>query len=278
MKKLTIILMLSGLVLFSPCLLAQNFSVKLLLGSISVKKTTDTWRNPSGYYNTSTTSILSQNAGIDISAEFIFWFNRNFGVGAGVGFFESGLNGSIGNFDYKPESGYLGGFSYTPELKSQLLPLTASVYFCYPLKDMINLKLFGGLGYYFGTIENIMDNLEFRAGTNSAIDGFLPYYFKSDISTIAPHFGAGVEMGMSQNTYFTVEVIYRKLSFSDFKTSLTQGGELTPSLSGENVVTDSTFLLERLVSESSQAGDLVYDLNILNFSGFSIRGGIKFKF
>lgn len=278
MKKTVILLTLSLLVMFSPCLSAQNFSIKLMLGSSSVKNTTDSWRDPSGYFNTSLDSILSQDTGVELGAEFIFWFNDYFGLGAGGGYFETGLNGSIGNFNYKPETGYHGGFSYTPELKSQLIPITASVYFCYPLKHLINLKLFGGLGYYFGKVENIMDSLDFKSGTDRTATGYLPYYFKSDISTIAPHFGLGVELGLSMNTFFVVDAFYRKLSFSDFKTSLIKGGDPEPGQSGVSIHNDQTFLLERLITVNPAAGDLAYDMELLDFSGFSIRGGIEFRF
>jgi len=291
MKKYYFPVILCFLLFFPFNLESKQLFVKMSFGLTPWGEMHDAWFTTTDYYAYSTTPAGRARPGLDISIEFIYQINSNIGFSFGTGYFSKSLYGNPGQFVTPPDTGdFVGTFSYTPELASDIYPLYLSGIFSFPVMSKVKWNFLGGMGYYFARIrcKNVDKTAE---GTGTApLWNYVGWKLESNSGAVGYFVGTCLDFDLSLNMFLSVEALYRSLNFKRLKTSsltYTQiisiriSREVNLDQAEENVrelVDDSTFFyLQRVLGNENQ-GDIDYRVSGFDCSGFLFRIGIKFRF
>lgn len=178
-------------------------------------------------------------------------------------------------------------FSCSPKLSSEAIPIYLTAIFSFPVKSSIQLNFLGGIGYYLGKIKGTEIVGERGELDNPyMIANRLLWKFESRTNAIGFHTGIGIDMALPLDMFFCFEAIYRVASFKKLKTSvqkMTDNGipyfyAVQIGETGEDLGVDSTFFYVQKIREVEEQKDIDYRVSHFDYSGFSFRAGLKFKF
>lgn len=287
MKKLTIFLsILSFLFLFISSGESKQLYVKMTVGLFTGGNSNGSWRINPDHYDFSASPGKKLSPGMDVSLEFIFQLNPYIGFSLGNGFISKKLSGTRLRFrpfvsNYVPED-----FFCNPEFSSDAVPLYLSAIVSLPVISLFQINLSGGIDYYMGQIKAANAGEIYEQKTHPSIIGRrIVWKYESRVNTLGYHFGAGLDITFPLDMFFTVDVLYRSANFKKFKRSVqeiisgmgyfraNQIGE-----NGENLGADSTFFYLQDYSEKNVQKDFDYRVSRFDYSGLSVRVGLKFKF
>ena len=222
------------------------------------------------------------NSGPDFEGEFIINLTEKVGIGIGSGYIHRRKSSEAG-FIF----GSLLGFNAALESMGAAIPVKISAYYFLPIKSRMNLYLKGGIGYYFG-------KLTYDSKLNADIFIFaLPSWERSvDMkdNTIGLNGGIGFEYDVAKNIGLFVEGAARYAKLKDWK-----GDEIFTDYDGQTEKTSGTlWYCETLddqtgkyypsfkVSKNKPSSEEGPYKNIrkaeIDFSGFSLRLGLRIKF
>lgn len=268
--------MIIGLLLFSSMFIhAQDkLAVKMSFGLAYGGNVEGQAVSTNGFFGYQAADPEKAGSGMDFSLEFTYQLNPNFGLALGFGFINKSMKGHSGVFT--DDQVMLATFWYEPEFASEIYPLTISGVFTVPLSDGFGLNLLGGLGYYFGNVEIREPN---RSVTTDNPDYFW-YHFtwimKSSVNTIGYHAGAGFDISAGGGLIFTLEALFRSVSFGNFDTSVIQ--DLIGYNPPEGLWGNSTFLYAEQKGGEVDMGDLDYPVTNISLTGFVFKAGFKLRF
>lgn len=253
---------------------AQGFSIKALLGTFTTGESQDNWRETLNYLVVDARKSGGSSSGLDTSMEFALYLTEDLYLSLGVGYMNKEILGGEAVFSYPESSGFRGGFSSRAQMSLTLYPVTANLGHHFWISEYFRLVVFGGAGYYFGSLNTLDDQLSREPTTSDNIPyGYFPTYYSSDLSGIGLHGAISFDIVLSQSTTFVMEALYRHLVFEDpstqqsmFKTEFDPG-------EGDGAV----FMHYKLLSGDGP-GNIIYRMSELNISGFQIRSGIRFRF
>ena len=118
--------------LFRPlALVSKQLFLKMSVGLFPGGKVHDVWQSTTNYYNYQTIIGESTNPGLDVSLEFIYKLNRNFGFSLGIGHISRSLNGNTARFTPPATSDFIGDFFYSPEFNAEVYPIYLSAIFSF---------------------------------------------------------------------------------------------------------------------------------------------------
>ena len=222
------------------------------------------------------------NSGPDFEGEFIINLTEKVGIGIGSGYIHRGKNNETG-FIY----GSLLSFNAALETMGSAIPVKISAYYFFPIKSRMNIYLKGGIGYYFGKLayDSKLDAQIFIFG--------LPSWDRSmDMkdNTIGLNGGIGFEYDIAKNIGLFVEGAARYARLNDWK-----GDEIYTDVEGKtDKISGTLWYCEALhdqtgiyypsfkVSKNKPSSEAGSNRNIrkaeIDFSGFSLRLGIRIKF
>ena len=277
-----------GLLLLCPFSVeSKQLYIKMNFGLITGGNINDSWHLNQGYYDYTLTQGKKTGPGLDCSLEFIFELHPNISFSLGSGYISRSLYGRISRFTIFGTDEAVKNFSCSPKFISEMIPLYLTAIFSFPVKSSIQLNFLGGVGYYLGKIKGAEIVSGYGELDNpSMIANRLIWKFESSANTIGFHTGTGIDMALPLDMFFCFEVIYRVASFKKLKTSvqkMTASG--VPHIlavmigeTGEDLGVDSTFLYVQKIREVEEQKDIDYRVSHFNYSGFSFRAGLKFKF
>ena len=277
-----------GLLLLCPFSVeSKQLYVKMNFGLLTGGNINDSWHLNQGYYDYTLTRGKKIGPGLDFSLEFIFELHPNISFSLGSGYISRSLYGRISRFTILGTDEVVENFSCSPKLSSEMIPIYLTAIFSFPVKSSIQLNFLGGVGYYLGKIKGT-EFVGERGELNNPwmIANRLIWKFESSVNAIGFHTGIGIDMALPSDMFFCFEAIYRVASFKKLKTSvqkMTQSGvprlyAEVLGLTGEDLGVDSTFFYIQRIREIEEQKDIDYRVSLFNYSGFSFRLGLKFKF
>jgi opacity protein-like surface antigen len=222
--------------------------------------------------------------GMDLSFESIYQFSSHIGVSLGFSFTKQTPEGPSAVFIPPDDWSMDENFQFSPVFSSEIYSVYVNGIYFLPLPASHQMYVFGGMGYYLGTFlcGHDADDVEFRFYNFKK--EFFCWSYESDVNTLGYHIGAGIDFGLSNNLYISFEGLYRVVSFSIHKTSVIYDSRWIgmpfpvnyeeAALYGE----DSTFFYGYRTDKNAAEGDIQYNVNNFDFSGFTLRLALKFKF
>ena len=281
--KRYILIMITFFVFFSPSSLeSRQFELKLGLGFSSYGKVEDMWVMTTNFYELQLSSGEKTGLPLDVSIEFVYKFNPNFGLSFGTGYISKGITGSLGRFSFPKGSDPSGDFSFNPFFDSRLYPLCLSAILSYPIILEGKIFVLGGLGYYFGRIKCLDAYLQYNLQESENQWGYFDWKYKSNFNSLGYHGGIGFEYEVSNVASLFIEAIYRILNIRKFNSIHTDVEEshifeiLGDEIKG--LADKSTFLYAQRLGGEEAWGDIDYRVTNLSYSGISLRLGFHFKF
>lgn len=277
-----------GLLLLCPSSVeSKQLYVKMNFGLFTGGNINDSWHLNQGYYDYTLTQGKKTGSGLDFSLEFIFELHPNISFSLGSGYISRSLYGSKGRFTPFGTDEAVENFSCSPKLSSEMIPIYLTAIFSFPVKSSIQLNFLGGVGYYLGKIKGTeIVNLYGELDNPSMIANRLVWKFESSANAIGFHTGIGIDMALPLDMFFCFEALYRVASFKKLKTSVQKITAVgVPNVyakaigeTGEDLGVDSTFFYVQKIREVEEQKDIDYRVSHFNYSGFSFRVGLKFKF
>lgn len=277
-----------GLLLLCPSRVeSKQFYVKMNFGLFTGGNINDSWHLNQEYYDYTLTRVKKTGPGMDFSLEFIFELHPNFSFSLGSGYINRSLYGRISQFTIFGTDEVVENFSSAPKLSSEMIPFYLTAIFSFPVKSSIQLNFLGGVGYYLGKIKGTEIVGEHGELSNPwMIANRLIWKFESSVNAIGFHTGIGIDMALPLDMFFCFEAIYRVANFKKLKTSvqkMTLSGiphiyAVVIGETGEDLGVDSTFFYFQRIREIEEQQDIDYRVSHFNYSGFSFRAGLKFKF
>jgi len=277
-----------GLLLLCPFRVeSKQLYVKMNFGLLTGGNINDSWYLNQGYYDYTLTRVKKTGPGLDFSLEFIFELHPNISFSIGSGYISRSLYGRISRFTIFGTDEAVENFSCSPKLSSEMIPIYLTAIFSFPVKSSIQLNFLGGVGYYLGKIKGTEIVGERGELDNPwMIANRLLWKFESRVNAIGFHTGIGIDMALPLDMFFCFEAIYRVASFKNLKTSVQK---MTPSgvpyfyavqigETGEDLGVDSTFFYVQKIREIEEQKNIDYRVSNFDYSGFSFRVGLKFKF
>lgn len=283
MKKFVCPVLLGFLLLWPFRLESKRLFVKMTFGISSGGNITDTWHLNPDFYDYTVSQGEKSNLGTDLALELIYQIHPNIGLSLGTGYVSRRLNGSTDLFIPLGQNEPVENFSLSPELISDITPIYLTTMLTLPFKPFFRVNFQGGIGYYLGCIRAGEIEENYAADINPAmIANRLLWKFESKANAIGFHTGAGVDIALYENIFFFIEALYRTASFKEFKTALqgitNAGLAMGIGQTGENLGEDSTFFYAQKVREVEEEKDMDYRISRYDFSGFSVRVGVKIGF
>jgi hypothetical protein len=286
MKKYISPLILVFLLLSPFSLESKHLFIKMSFGLFTGGKVDDTWKMDENYYDAIFTEAASAKPGMDISLEFIYQIHQNFSLALGTGYASRRVRGQTGHFMPVPGTDPLGDFFLYPEIGSNIYSFYLTTIFSFPVMSSLQCNFFGGVGYYTGNIKGDQvadEDVEYY--NPHMVKNRLIWKFKCSSHTVGLHVGTGIDLELPQNSIFSFEVFYRFASFKKFKTSVQRIRDgvteiLARSIgeTGEDLGEDSTFFYAQKIRNVDLQRDIDYLVSQFNYSGFTFRTGIKFRF
>ena len=294
MKKYILPAILCFFSLFPFTLESKQLFVKMSFGLLPWGEVHDAWYTTTDYYDYSAIQGEKTYPGLDISLEFIYQLNSNIAFSLGTGYFSKSLNSNTGRFTTPDTGDFVGTFSYTPELSSDVYPFCLSVIYSFSVMPKARWNFLGGIGYYFGRIRCKKAVKTAEGVGTAALWNYIAWKLESNSSAVGFHVGTGIDFDLSLNMFFSVEALYRVLNFKRLKTSsisisqiistrvyleylnevnLDQAEEIVKELADDS----TCFYLQRVLGSEEQ-GDIDYRISGFDLSGFLFRVGLKFKF
>jgi len=277
-----------GLYLLCPISVeSKQLYVKMNFGLLIGGNVNDSWHLNQKYYDYALTQGKKIGPGQDLSLEFIFQLHPNISFSLGSGYISRSLSGSAGRFTPLGIDEVVENFSCSPKISSEMIPIYLTAILSFPVNPSVQLNFLGGIAYYLGNIKGTEIVGEYGERDNpSMIANRLIWKFESSAKTIGFHAGTGIDMALPLNMFFCFEALYRVVSFKKFKTSvqkMTASGvpEVLAHLigeTGEYLGVGSTFFYVQKIREVEEQKDIDYRVSHFNYSGFSFRAGLKFKF
>ncbi len=283
MKKFVFPIIL-GFLLFWPLRLeSKRLFVKMTFGFFYGGDLTDSWHLNPDYYDYTLFQVEKTGQGMDMSLEFIYQIHPNIGFALGTGYVSRTINGSSGLFILLGENEPVEDFTLIPKFSTDMTPFYLTAIVTLPIKRPFQLKFMGGMSYYLGNITGTkIVEIHAEDINPSMIANRLLWKYESRVKALGFHGGAGIDIALSKKTFFFIEALYRFAEFKKFKTSLQDiTNEVFASLGpgrGEDLGEDSTFFYVQKIREVEEQKNIDYRISDLNFSGLSIRIGIKFGF
>mgnify|MGYP000462921360 CR=1 FL=1 len=261
---------------------AQSIFVSFGLGTLLGGGFSDTWQSTTDFFKQSIQPTKKSGTGIEFYAEMIFMVNDNFGLAIGGTYLNRSMTGSQGTFRFPETSELQGNFSYTPELTTSIMPIYASFIYSAPFLYKARLNLAVGVDYYFGRMRCYYENLDFDFSKEfSGWNYYAHLYETTDMKTMGYHVGVGLELELSSNSFFMLEIFYRNAKFKDYSTNVKEGANLPfmgGETGGETQEGQKVFLFGQKYTGEEEWGDVIYSINSLDLTSLSFRGGIKIRF
>jgi len=248
----------------------------------------DIGRGNTGLYDQNSDFLLSQgfflegslksfHTGSEFTGDLIIDITPNLGIGFGFGYIHAN-NTSILTF-YKEALRYkLEQLTFVSEIN--VIPLRIGLFYSIPIHRLFNISLHGGTGIYLADYNYSMgstwNNINDRGHVTNAVGlGF--------------HGGIGLELNLHRRAVFLIECQGRYAKFSNFKgteTIIEWGEEIFAGNRDFTTTVEegSLYYLENndhpglVISKDIPTGFNSVEKAVFDFSGFSIRAGIKIRF
>jgi len=256
-----------------------KFGLKLMggLAQIANKDLKTEYEDVNRYYSNQTyTSIVggslkAPQQGYEAGGEIVIDLMPQIGIGLGAGYLlvekESALELDVQGSGRQTNS---------TKPKISAIPFTASLYLGLPVGDFLNLKAFGGVGYYMGKYEwNSTWTYSSYAKKST---------FESESNVIGFHGGVSLEFNLADSFAFVVDGMYRVAKLKDLKGDYNFTGDPTlkdayawyvegRSSSGEKWIETMFMKEEPTFGDVESVRKAEVDL-----SGFAAKAGFKIIF
>lgn len=262
------------ILLFWPLNLgSEQIYLKAALGISAGEKVYDVWKSTTGYFDCRSLPGGGTDPALDVSFEFIFELNPNFGFSLGTGYISKRLKGSLGEFKL-PYMSDFADLSYSPVFTAEVFPVYLSALYFYPVGLAARMNFQAGIGYYFGKIDCVDEDMTKSARDPQSSWNYIGWLYKSNSSTVGFQAGTGIEVDAGMNLVFFFDALYRVAEFKKFKSvskfsSDKQQG--AGSLEG-----GPTFFYAKRIYGDEAMGDIDYRISSVSFSGLVFRIGVKF--
>ncbi len=257
------------------------------LGLCQSGKLEDSWLIDPIHYGFEITNPKAVSPGYDITLELIYRFHRNFGISIGTGSIWQKAGGHSCLCSPFADEFPLGDIEFTPVISADIIPVYLTGIFFLPVSSFLQLNVFGGVGYYNGSLETLKAVEEDYGAENPLrVKNRLVWKYEYKGQTVGVHAGIGADLALMPPLFLSVEFLYRKAEFKDFKTSAqrVRGTGWGPFFAnqmkedGERWGGDSTFLYAQKIKIVDSQRDIDYSVARYNSSGFIMRVGVKFRF
>lgn len=287
MRKILACLILAALLVFPANLEAGQLFLKMALGLCQSGKLEDSWLVNPVHYDFDVMDPKALSPGYDLTLELMFQFHRNFGISLGTGsIWQKGAGHTCLCSPFADEYP-LGDIEFTPVVSTEIIPVYLTGIFFLPVSSLLQLNFLGGVGYYHGNLETYKA-VEGDYGAENPLREKNRLIWKYEYSgqTVEVHAGVGADWALMPPLFLSLEFLYRKAEFKDFKTSAQQvrGEGWGPFFAhqmnenGEQWGGDSTFLYAQKIKIVDSERDIDYSVARYDCSGFVLRIGIKFRF
>ncbi|MEW6455693.1 MAG: hypothetical protein AB1410_03130 [Acidobacteriota bacterium] len=169
------------------------------------------YKAQSDYQFTHTTPEINLEASINLIPRF--------SLGIGIGYLaKSWKQSSSVTYDYKDTLG-TDTLNHSIEIKSNIIPLTLTGNFLIPVRNILDINVMAGAGYYISTFKFADEGS--HSWPNSP--GRQDYKYTSSSTLEAKsgklgfHFGGGTEIKLFSNISLTIDALYRLVKFDEIK-------------------------------------------------------------
>lgn len=287
MAKIICSLILGTLLVFPANLESGQLYMRIGLGLCQSGKLEDSWLINPIHYDFEITDPKAISAGYDVTVELMYQFHRNFGVSLGTGSVWQKAGGHTCLCSPFADEYPLGDIEFTPVISSDIIPVYLTGVFFLPVSSFLQLNILGGIGYYHGNLETYKAVEEDEGAENPLrVKNRLVWKYEHSGQTFGVHGGIGADLALMPPLFLSIEFLYRKAEFKDFKTSAQQvrGTGWGPFFAhqmnenGEQWGGDSTFFYAQKIKIVDSQRDIDYSVARYDCSGFVMRVGIKFRF
>jgi len=278
MKKYRGFLIIGCLLMGTSLFSAEQWAVKMSFGFLPGGEVIGQGISTNDYYIFTPDSVDVTGLGMDVELEFSFLFTPVWSLGLSFGYMSRTLSSHSGRLDFPAGAPVVGTVYYLPDFRSEIRPITLSGMMSLPLMGSVRLLGRAGVGWYFGNVECTAQN---RRTEIQGEEPFWPYWtmlYESRLGALGPHLGGGIEIELSSNMIFSLEVLHRWIHFKTFSPTITafSSGDRDPL--AEGLGSDSTFFYVLQGSNSIDQGDIDYQVSTYEGGGLSLRAGIRFQF
>ena len=241
-----------------------------------------------GMYDQNSDFLLSQgfflevdpwsfHIGSELTGDLIIDITSKLGIGFGSGNIHAN-NTSILTF-YK-EALIYDRYQITSISGINVIPIRVGLFFSIPIHRLFNISLNGGTGIYFA---------KYNYSLGSTWENINDIGHVAKATGLGFHGGIGLELNLHRRAVFFIECQGRYAKISNFKgtESITEWGELIYAGRRGFITTfeeGSLYYLEDktypglVISKDIPTGFNSVEKAVFDFSGFSIRAGIKIRF
>lgn len=212
--------------------------------------------------------------GLDLEGDVVVYLTPRFGISFGSGYILGKKGKDVNKIIY------IGGRTFTEEVKVSAIPVKLGVYYSLPLSSQARFFLNGGVGYYFAKW--------YDAYRTEWSIGWWTTYQKARASGIGFHGGVGFELNLVSNIAFVLEGQGRYAKIGGFKGDEEDKYYPSPTeFSSKGKLyyfewfpwTDKWYPMINILEEEP-SGDRIRNVREakVDFSGFTFRAGIKISF
>jgi hypothetical protein len=287
MAKTISCLILAALLVYPANLESGQLFLKMGLGLCQSGKLEDSWLIIPIHYDFEITDPIGIPPGYDVTLELMYKFHRNFGVSLGTGSIWQKAGGRTCLCSPFADEYPLGDIEFTPVISTEIIPVYLTGVFFLPISSFVQLNIFGGIGYYFGNLATHKAVEEDEGAENPLREkNRLVWKYEYNGQAVGVHAGIGADLALMPPLFLSLEFLYRKAEFKDFKTSFQQirgigwGPFFAHQMNetGEQWGGDSTFLYAQKIKIEDSQRDIDYSVARYDSSGFIMRVGVKFRF
>lgn len=263
---------------------AEGLFVKMAFGLIRGGIVDGAGDSLNGYFDIQHLEPRKLSIGMDLSLETLYQFSSRFGVSLGFCFTKQMPEGPSAMF-IPPEGSVMAeNFQLSPVFSSEIYSVYINGIYFLPLTSSHQIYVFGGTGYYLGQFMCGRDARDVEFRYYNFKKEFFSWSYESNANTFGYHIGAGLDIGFPNNLYLSIEGLYRAVSFSIHNTSVIYDSRWSgfpfpvDYEEADSFGEDSTFFYGYRTDKNAAEGDIQYNVNSFDFSGFTLRLALKFKF
>lgn len=285
MRKKIFVGVFSLLLFFTSHLGGKDLFVKFSLGITKAGRVDGAGESLINYYDVQHVESVESGTAGEISLEFIYQFHPKFGVSLGFGFVKRTPEGATTEF-YPPEGSPIQEeFQLAPVFASEVYPIFLNGIYMQKFANKFQMNIFGGLGYFFGRFLCGRDENDIDLRFLKFHQRYWSWTYESSATSFGYQLGAGIDINVSKQMFLIFEGLYRNVEFEAFDPSVIPSGlwsglPAVPLTEEEarQYGEDKTFFYAFRYEEDGIEGDIQYNVNKIDFSGFYFRIALKFKF
>jgi len=160
--------------------------------------------------------LLPPHSGMNFNVEFMHHFAPNFGLGMGIGFFQTSKSSGPSSFSLSTPDNITLASDYSITPKVSVVPVTLNLHYFLPVGSKGKFDLQAGFGYYVTVLDFRSQDSLYLAYFGSSLRWTEDFTFRSTRGGLGFQAGVGFELEVAPNVAVILNVFGRYASVSGF--------------------------------------------------------------